>query len=58
MCIRDSSEALVLLQIIEANQFLGKDVPVIAKLIEKIRREAEKTAPLNPNKDGWVDGQK
>ena len=56
----EHSEALVLLQIIEANQFSGKDIPMIAKLIAKIQREAEKTAP-RPDVDvttdaGWVDG--
>ena len=53
-------EALVLLQMIEANQFQGKDIPMLAKLIAKIQREAEKTAP-RPEVDvttdtGWVDG--
>jgi hypothetical protein len=53
-------EALVLLQMIEANQFQGKDIPMLAKLIAKIQREAEKTAP-RPDVDvttdgGWVDG--
>ena len=56
----EHSEALVLLQIIDATQFGGKDVPMLAKLIAKIRREAEKTAP-RPDVDvttdaGWVDG--
>ena len=41
----EHNEALVLLQIVEANQFQGKDIPMIAKLIAKIQREAEKTAP-------------
>ena len=31
--------------IIEANQFAGKDIEVMAKLIGKIKREAQKTAP-------------
>ena len=53
-------EALVLLQMIEANQFQGKDIPMLAKLIGKIQREIEKTAP-RPDVDvttdaGWVDG--
>jgi hypothetical protein len=53
-------EALVLLQMVEANQFQGKDIPMLAKLIAKIQREAEKTAP-RPDVDvttdgGWVDG--
>ena len=56
----EHQEALVLLQIVEANQFSGKDIPMMAKLIAKIRREAEKTAP-RPEVDvttdaGWVDG--
>ena len=56
----EHSEALVLLTIIEATQFGGKDVPMLAKLIAKIQREAEKTAP-RPEVDvttdgGWVDG--
>ena len=56
----EHQEALVLLHIIEANQFAGKDVPMLAKLIAKIQREAEKTAP-RPDVDvttdaGWVDG--
>ena len=53
---------MVLLQIVEATQFSGKDIPMMAKLIAKIQREAEKTAP-RPDVDvtvdgGWVDGQK
>ena len=48
----------MLLQILEATQFQGKDIPSVAKLMEKLMKEAKKTAPLNPNKDGWVDGQK
>ena len=53
----EHSEALVLLQIIEANQFSGKDIPMMAKLIAKIQREAQKTAP-RPETDvteEWVD---
>ena len=58
----EHQEALVLLQIIEANQFQGKDIPMLAKLIGKIQREIEKTAP-RPDVDvttdaGWVDGAK
>jgi len=41
----EHNEALILIQIIEANQFQGKDVEFIAKLIGKIKREAQKTAP-------------
>ena len=56
----EHGEALVLLQIVEANQFSGKDIPMMAKLIAKIQREAAKTAP-RPDVDvttdtGWVDG--
>ena len=50
-------EAVMLLQMIEVNQFQGKDVPVLAKLIAKIQREAQKTAP-QPDMDvteEWVD---
>ena len=41
----EHNEALVLLQMIEANSFQGKDIPMLAKLIAKIQREADKTAP-------------
>jgi hypothetical protein len=41
----EHSEALILVQIIEANTFNGKDIEMIAKLIGKIKREALKTAP-------------
>ena len=56
----EHNEALVLLQMIEANSFTGKDIPMLAKLIAKIQREAAKTAP-QPDVDvttdtGWVDG--
>ena len=55
----EHQEAQVLLQIVEATQFSGKDIPMMAKLIAKIQREAEKTAP-RPDVDvtdgGWVDG--
>ena len=47
----EHQEALVLLQIIEANQFQGKDIPMLAKLIGKIQREIEKTQPPG---DEWV----
>ena len=53
----EHKEALVLLTIIEATQFGGKDVPMLAKLIAKIQREAAKTAP-RPDTDvteEWVD---
>ena len=52
-------EAVMLLQMIEVNQFQGKDIPMLAKLMAKIQREAEKTAP-RPDEDvtnEWVDGQ-
>jgi hypothetical protein len=56
----EHSESLVLIQVLEATSFQGKDVEMVAKLIGKIRREAEKTAP-RPDVDvttdaGWVDG--
>jgi len=41
----EHNEAMMLLQIIEATSFQGKDVPVMAKLIGKLQREMEKTAP-------------
>jgi len=41
----EHNEALVLIQIIEANSFAGKDIEMIAKMIGKIKREAQKTAP-------------
>ena len=50
-------EAQVLLPIIEANSFTGKDIPMMAKLIAKIQREAKKTAPAPPEDvtEEWVD---
>ena len=41
----EHNEALVLLQIVEANSFQGKDIPTMAKIIEKFQKEAIKTAP-------------
>jgi hypothetical protein len=41
----EHNEASVLIQVLEATSFSGKDVEMIAKLIGKIRREEEKTAP-------------
>jgi len=41
----EHNEAMVLIQIIEANSFKGVDIEMIAKLIGKIKREATKTAP-------------
>ena len=52
-------EAIMLLQIIEATQFQGKDIPMLAKLIGKLQREMEKTAPrpdVDVTNEGWVDG--
>ena len=54
----EHQEAQVLLQIIEATTFGGKDVPMLAKLMGKLQREMEKTAP-RPDVDvttEWVDG--
>ena len=58
----EHEEAMVLLQIVEANTFSGKDIPMLAKLIGKLQRELQKTAP-RPDVDvttdgGWVDGAK
>ena len=50
-------EALVLLQMIEANSFGGKDILMLAKLIAKIQREAKKTAPqpdTDVTEEEWV----
>ena len=44
-------EVNILLAIIEANQFQGKDVPLIAKLIEKLQKESMKLSP-----DKVIDG--
>ena len=41
----EHEEAMVLLQIVEANTFSGKDIPMLAKLIGKLQRELQKTAP-------------
>ena len=41
----EHNEALILVQIVEANTFQGKDIEMIAKLLGKIKREAIKTAP-------------
>ena len=50
----------MLLTIIEATQFGGKDVPMLAKLIAKIQREAKKTAPRKDTDvtEEWVDESK
>ena len=53
----EHSEAMMLLNIIEANQFSGKNIPALAKLIGKLQRELQKTAP-QPDTDvteEWVD---
>ena len=51
-------EALVLIQIVEATSFQGKDVQMMAKLIGKLQREAQKTSP-RPDEDvtseEWVE---
>ena len=54
----EHNEAMMLLQIIEANSFQGKDIPVMAKLIGKLQREMEKTAPrpdVDVTEDAWVE---
>jgi hypothetical protein len=53
----EHNEALVLLQVLEATQFAGKDIPMLAKLMGKIQREAEKTAPRKDTDvtEEWVD---
>ena len=52
----EHSEAMVLLQIIEANSFTGKDIPMLAKLILKLQKEAGKTAPAPASgKEEWVE---
>ena len=55
----EHNESLVLVQVLEATSFVGKDVEMVAKLLGKIRREAEKTAPrpdVDVTDSGWVDG--
>ena len=39
------NDCVLLLQIIEANQFQGKDIPTIAKLMDKLNKEATKLQP-------------
>ena len=41
----EHSECKVMLTIIENGQFRGIDIPVIAKIISKLQKEHEKTAP-------------
>ena len=55
----EHDEALVLLQIVEANTFSGKDIPMLAKLIGKLQREMEKTAPREDTDvtEEWQDGK-
>ena len=55
----EHSEAIYLIQIIEATQFQGKDLEAMAKLLGKIKREAQKTAPA-PDvdvTDSWVGSE-
>ena len=52
----EHNEALVLLQIVEANSFQGKDIQMMAKLMGKLQREAQKTAP-RPDVDVTGDGE-
>ena len=51
----EHDEAVMLLQIIEANSFSGKDIPAIAKLITKLQREAVKTAPAGTTTEDWIE---
>jgi hypothetical protein len=57
----EHNEAIVLIQIIEANSFQGKDLEMMAKLMGKIKREAQKTAPAKDidvtEAEGWVDNE-
>jgi|TARA_Y100000296_G_C5140694_1_gene240832 hypothetical protein len=41
----EHEECNVLLTIIENHQFRGGDIPVLAKIIGKLQKESEKTAP-------------
>ena len=54
----EHAEAMVLLQIVEANTFSGKDIPMLAKLIGKLQREMQKTAPRVETDvtEEWSDG--
>ena len=38
-------EVNILLALIESNQFQGKDIPVMAKIIEKLQKESIKLTP-------------
>ena len=44
-------EVNILLALIEATQFSGKDIPVMATIIEKLQKESVKTQP-----DGVIKG--
>ena len=41
----ENIEVNVLLALIENSQFRGKDIPMIMKIIEKLQKEFQKTAP-------------
>ena len=41
----EHNECTILLSILEVTSFQGKDVPMLAKIIEKLQKEAVKTAP-------------
>ena len=41
----ENNECNILLSILEVTSFQGKDVPMLAKIIEKLQKEALKTAP-------------
>ena len=41
----EANEVATLLQIIMMNKFEGKDIPMIAKIMEKLQKEMEKLAP-------------
>ena len=41
----EHNECNILLAIVEVSSFQGKDVPDMAKIIEKLQKEALKTAP-------------
>ena len=61
----EQNEAMILLQIIEANQFQGKDILVIAKIMGKLHKELDKMAHSRPShvppnskegQDKWIEG--
>ena len=41
----EANEVATLIQIIMMNKFEGKDVPMIAKIMEKLQKEMEKLSP-------------